>query len=59
MNTVLGAPDPTAGPSANEQTSWCLDEQTLHDNIHKTLIKFCIPSPAVSWLVSLALYTER
>ncbi|KAK3090543.1 hypothetical protein FSP39_012583 [Pinctada imbricata] len=47
MNTVCGAPDPTAGPSANEQTSWCLDESTLHENVKKTLVKFCVPSPIV------------
>lgn len=47
INTVCGAPDPTAGPSANEQTSWCLDENTLHENIKKTLVKFCVPSPIV------------
>lgn len=47
MNTVCGAPDPTAGASANEQTTWCLDEATLHDNIRKILIKFCVPSPIV------------
>ena len=39
--------DPTAGPSASEQTAWCLDELTLHENIKKTLIKFCVPSPTV------------
>ncbi|KAJ8869333.1 hypothetical protein PR048_030908 [Dryococelus australis] len=44
---VCGAPDPTAGPSANDQTSWYLDEKTLHDNIKKILIKFCIPAPIV------------
>ncbi|KAH9502527.1 Zinc finger SWIM domain-containing protein 8 [Bulinus truncatus] len=47
MNTVCGAPDPTAGPSASEQTSWSLDESTLHANIKKTLVKFCIPAPTV------------
>nr|XP_011443902.2 zinc finger SWIM domain-containing protein 8 [Crassostrea gigas] len=47
MNTVCGAPDPTAGPSANEQTSWCLDESALHENVKKTLVKFCVPSPIV------------
>ncbi|CAE1274615.1 Zinc finger SWIM domain-containing protein 8 [Acanthosepion pharaonis] len=47
MNTVYGAPDPTAGPSASEQTSWCLDPDTLHENIKKTLVKFCVPSPMV------------
>ena len=44
---VCGAPDPTAGASASEQTSWCLDENTLHENIRKILIKFCVPSPTV------------
>lgn len=47
INTVCGAPDPTAGPSASEQTTWCLDENTIHDNIKKTLIKFCVPTPIV------------
>jgi len=42
-----GAPDPTAGASINEQTTWFLDEKTLHNNIKKSLIKFCIPSPIV------------
>jgi len=44
---VCGAPDPTAGASANDQTSWYLDEKTLHDNIKKILIKFCVPAPIV------------
>uniref|UniRef100_T1J7Q0 ZSWIM8 TPR repeats domain-containing protein n=1 Tax=Strigamia maritima TaxID=126957 RepID=T1J7Q0_STRMM len=47
INTVCGAPDPTAGASASEQTTWCLDEATLHENIRKILIKFCVPSPIV------------
>ncbi|BFZ03243.1 hypothetical protein BsWGS_06282 [Bradybaena similaris] len=47
MNTAYGAPDPTAGPSASEQTSWSLDEATLHANIKKTLVKFCVPAPIV------------
>ncbi|KAK3798537.1 hypothetical protein RRG08_001299 [Elysia crispata] len=47
MNTVCGAPDPTAGPSASEQTSWSLDESALHANIKNTLVKFCIPTPIV------------
>ncbi|XP_063237726.1 zinc finger SWIM domain-containing protein 8 homolog isoform X2 [Bacillus rossius redtenbacheri] len=47
INSVCGAPDPTAGASANDQTSWYLDEKTLHDNIKKILIKFCIPAPIV------------
>ncbi|CAH1101597.1 unnamed protein product [Psylliodes chrysocephalus] len=47
INSVCGAPDPTAGASANDQTSWYLDEKTLHDNIKKILIKFCVPAPMV------------
>ncbi|KAL3877929.1 hypothetical protein ACJMK2_035570 [Sinanodonta woodiana] len=47
MNKFRGAPDPTAGPSASEQTSWCLDEATLHENVKKTLVKFCVPTPIV------------
>lgn len=47
INTVCGAPDPTAGASANDQTSWYLDEKALHDNIKKILIKFCVPAPIV------------
>lgn len=44
---MCGAPDPTAGASANDQTNWYLDEKTLHDNIKKILIKFCLPAPMV------------
>ncbi|XP_030746209.1 zinc finger SWIM domain-containing protein 8 isoform X2 [Sitophilus oryzae] len=47
INSVCGAPDPTAGASAADQTSWYLDEKTLHDNIKKILIKFCVPAPMV------------
>uniref|UniRef100_A0A3P9JCU0 Zinc finger, SWIM-type containing 8 n=1 Tax=Oryzias latipes TaxID=8090 RepID=A0A3P9JCU0_ORYLA len=47
INTVCGAPDPTAGPSALDQSTWYLDESTLSDNIKKTLHKFCGPSPVV------------
>lgn len=47
INTYCGAPDPTAGASANDQTPWYLDEKTLHDNIKKILIKFCVPAPIV------------
>ena len=47
MNKYQGAPDPTAGPSASEETSWYLDEATLHENVKKTLVKFCVPSPVV------------
>ncbi|XP_019639410.1 PREDICTED: zinc finger SWIM domain-containing protein 8-like [Branchiostoma belcheri] len=47
INTVCGAPDPTAGPSANDLPTWFLDEQTLHENIKKMLIRFCGPAPIV------------
>ncbi|XP_057703392.1 zinc finger SWIM domain-containing protein 8 isoform X2 [Corythoichthys intestinalis] len=47
INTLCGAPDPTAGPSATDQSTWYLDESTLSDNIKKTLHKFCGPSPVV------------
>ena len=47
INTTCGAPDPTAGASAHEETTWCLDEVQLHENIRKILIKFCMPSPIV------------
>ncbi|XP_054168196.1 zinc finger SWIM domain-containing protein 8-like [Oppia nitens] len=47
INTVCGAPDPTAGASVQEQTKWCLDESQLHENIRKILIKLCVPSPIV------------
>uniref|UniRef100_A0A8D2PG41 Zinc finger SWIM-type containing 8 n=1 Tax=Zosterops lateralis melanops TaxID=1220523 RepID=A0A8D2PG41_ZOSLA len=47
INTVCGAPDPTAGPSASDQSTWYLDESTLSDNIKKTLHKFCGPTPVV------------
>lgn len=44
---LSGAPDPTAGSSANEISVWCLDEPLLQENIHKTLSKFILPSPHV------------
>ncbi|XP_064071509.1 zinc finger SWIM domain-containing protein 8 homolog isoform X2 [Vanessa tameamea] len=47
INTTCGAPDPTAGASAYEFTSWFLDEKTLHNNINKILVKFCVPAPIV------------
>ncbi|XP_076055750.1 zinc finger SWIM domain-containing dorado isoform X2 [Oratosquilla oratoria] len=47
INTVSGAPDPTAGASIYEQTAWWLDENNLHENIRKILVKFCVPSPIV------------
>jgi hypothetical protein len=39
INTVSGAPDPTAGGSVGEQSAWCLDSKNLRDNIKKILIK--------------------
>lgn len=47
INSVCGAPDPTAGASASDQTSWYLDVKALHGNIKKILIKFCVPAPIV------------
>ncbi|XP_034935813.1 zinc finger SWIM domain-containing protein 8 isoform X2 [Chelonus insularis] len=47
INSYCGAPDPTAGASTHDQTSWYLDEKTLHGNIKKILIKFCVPAPMV------------
>ena len=39
INTVSGAPDPTAGGSLGEQSNWTLDNKNLRDNIKKILIK--------------------
>ncbi len=47
INMVCGAPDPTAGPSASEQTRWFLDDAVMHENIKKTLIRFTGPTPTV------------
>lgn len=47
INSVPGAPDPTAGPSATDHSKWCLDESSLHENIKKMLVRFCGPSPLV------------
>ncbi|XP_033644058.1 zinc finger SWIM domain-containing protein 8-like [Asterias rubens] len=47
INMVCGAPDPTAGPSASEQTRWFLDDAVMHENIKKTLIRFTGPTPIV------------
>jgi len=47
INTVSGAPDPTAGGSLGEQSNWTLDNKNLRDNIKKILIKFCVPAPIV------------
>ena len=42
INTVSGAPDPTAGGSCGELSSWTLDAKNLRDNIKKILIKVII-----------------
>jgi hypothetical protein len=47
INMLCGAPDPTAGPSQHDISLWCLDEQILQENIHKTLTKFILPTPNV------------
>jgi len=47
INSVSGAPDPTAGPSATDHSKWCLDEGSLRENIKKMLVRFCGPSPLV------------
>ncbi|XP_053208052.1 zinc finger SWIM domain-containing protein 8 homolog [Panonychus citri] len=47
INKFSGAPDPTAGASINDQTSWWLDESQLHENIRKILVKMSTPMPIV------------
>lgn len=47
INLTSGAPDPTAGPSVDEISVWCLDEFQLQENIKKTLSKFIQPTPHV------------
>ncbi|VDN02747.1 unnamed protein product [Thelazia callipaeda] len=46
INLAVGAPDPTDGGHENVAI-WCMDQRTLHENIHNILIKFCIPGPTV------------
>ncbi|RWS16893.1 zinc finger SWIM domain-containing protein 8-like protein, partial [Dinothrombium tinctorium] len=59
INTLSGAPDPTAGASVNEQTTWCLDESQIHENIRKILVKLCVPSPIVFSDVNYLSYTAH
>jgi hypothetical protein len=40
-------PDPTLGASENDPSVWCLDDNVLVENIHKTLVKFIVPTPNV------------
>ena len=47
MNSTFGAPDPTAGALWGDAGTWCLDEANLQDNIHKIVVKFCVPAPMV------------
>ena len=47
INTFNGAPDPTAGANKDDISKWCLDEYILQENVHKTLVKFIIPTPNV------------
>uniref|UniRef100_A0A915PV92 SWIM-type domain-containing protein n=1 Tax=Setaria digitata TaxID=48799 RepID=A0A915PV92_9BILA len=51
INAAVGAPDPTDGGHDNVAI-WCLDQRTLHENIRRILIKFCLPSPTVHWSVN-------
>ncbi|MFH4973870.1 hypothetical protein AB6A40_000579 [Gnathostoma spinigerum] len=46
INAAVGAPDPTDG-GHDDVAIWCLDQRVLHDNIHRIISKFCIPSPTV------------
>ena len=47
INLLSGAPDPTAGASQTDISVWCLDEAVLQENVHKTLLKFIMPTPNV------------
>lgn len=58
INCVCVCEDPTAGPSASDQSTWYLDESTLSDNIKKTLHKFCGPSPVVFRYTLLVSHTD-
>ena len=39
--------DPTAGPEGDTHAAWYMDQRILHENIKKTLVRFCVPSPVV------------
>lgn len=47
INQNPAAPDPTAGATINEQTSWCLDDSGLSCDIQKMLLKHCTTQPTV------------
>jgi len=44
---LVSAADPTAGPDGDTHAAWYMDQRILHENIKKTLVKFCVPSPVV------------
>jgi len=47
INKNPAAPDPTAGATINEQTSWCLDDTHLSMDIERILHQQCIAQPTV------------
>ena len=47
VNMLQGAPDPTAGGLSSDISVWFLDENSLQENINKTLHRFCQPAPQV------------
>lgn len=47
INQNPAAPDPTAGATINEQTSWCLDDTHLSLDIQKILLKQCTAQPTI------------
>lgn len=53
INLFSGAPDPTAGASINEKTTWWLDESQLHRNVGKILRKLSQSGPEVCDAINL------
>lgn len=47
INQNPAAPDPTAGATINEHTSWCLDDSHLSSSIRNFLLKQCTVQPTV------------
>ncbi|XP_076307460.1 zinc finger SWIM domain-containing protein 5-like isoform X1 [Tachypleus tridentatus] len=41
INSISGAPDPTAGASADEEHSWHLDEEQITEQVHNYLTQGC------------------
>ena len=58
INTVSGAPDPTAGGSLGELSSWTLDAKNLRDNIKKILIKVCCCHGHIEIFVKLSNFSS-